>query len=147
MSSSATAAVDASSPKPAANTPRRRKAICSSALEELVAPRDRVVEAALAGADRWIVAAQERRLPAQPGEDLGGSEHVAAGGRQLDREWEAVEEPAELYHRRPQRVVGCVRETRSITEQLHGRIVRGERRERQIRSPRRPSGSRLVATT
>ena len=58
-----------------------------------------------------------------------GREHVAAGGRQLDREWEAVEEPAELDHRRPQRVVGRIRETRSIAEQLHGGIVRGERRQ------------------
>ena len=72
--------------------------------EELVAPRDRVVEAALAGADGGIVAPQEGRLPAQPSEDLRRGEHVAAGGRQLDREREAVEEPAELDHRRPQRL-------------------------------------------
>ena len=68
-----------------------------------MAPVDRVVEAALAGADGRIVAAQEAALVGQPSEDLGGCEHVAAGGGQLDREWEAVEEPAELDHRRPLR--------------------------------------------
>ena len=77
--------------------------------------------------DGGIVAAQEGRLSAQPGEDLGGVEHVAARGRQLDREREAVEEPAELDHRRAQRLVERPRETGSIAEQLHGGIVRGER--------------------
>ena len=82
-------------------------------------------------------------LSTQSSEDLRRREHVAADSRQLDRQREAVEEPAQLDHRRPQRLVERTRETGAIAEQLHRRVVRAEGR--QSPDPFTTQAERLAA--
>ena len=89
-----------------------------------MAPRDRRPQRRLAGIG--VAAAPEQVEPgAEPLEDLRGRERLRARGRQLDRERERVEPPAQLGD-----LVGRV-ELRPLAEQRH-RLGGGERRHREL---------------
>ncbi len=129
MSSSATAAVDASSPKPAANTPRRRKASCSSALRSswlhaIVSSRLRWRALMVGSSLRRSVGCRPNRARISAGASTSqraAASSIASGRRSRSRQSSTTVDRSD--------VVGRAREARSIAEQLHGGIVRGERRQ------------------
>ena len=84
--------------------------------EQLVAPGDRAAESALALGHVASAHRQQRQRAVEPLEDLRRREHLHTRGRQLEREREVVEPPADLEHVLVGLQVGA-RRTRSAEEE------------------------------
>ena len=126
--------------EPVEDAARRRR-------EQVVAPRDHVVEAALAGSTAGATA--EVQLAGQAGRQLLGCQHPQLARGQLDGERQAVEPTADAF--------GLGRRA-VLADRGAGRPGRGRRTVRRRRDraaagrggrtrPSTPSGRRLVAST
>ena len=96
-----TTASAASSVKPPAKTARRRKRACSSGVEQVVAPGDRVAHRPQAGRGVARAAGQQVEAAGQPRPAAPPARAIARPRRgQLDRQRQPVEPAADLGHRR-----------------------------------------------
>ena len=111
-------------------------------VEQLVAPLDRRPQRLLALGQVAPAGGEERQPVLQPAEQLVRLEHLHPGGRQLDRERQAVEAAADLGQ--PAVVAAEARQhgLRPLPEELDRRRLR-ERRERELALARDPE--RLAA--
>ena len=113
----------ASTVAPPAKTAKRAKHACSSSLEQLVAPVDRRAQRLLARGRVARARAERAERRVQAFGDLAGRQQPAARGRQLDRQRQPVDAPADLRDRRGVAVVelevGIVG-SRALAEQRDG---------------------------
>ena len=77
---------------------KAREALLLLVVEQVVAPVDCRAQRLLTGGRVAGTGAQRTEDDVQALGDLAGRQHAAAGGRQLDRQWEAVDAPADLRH-------------------------------------------------